>query len=117
MTPVAISLANALLAHQRAVCVPRPAHTSSVPQCLISYGDLCALAGNPVISRAAGPYLREIAEWCQGRGLPPLNALVVNAVTRQPGKNYDAAPGCSLANWLAEATSAIECGVYPATIP
>lgn len=43
----------------------------------ISYGDLARAASYPRHTRRLGPYLLEIAEWCERRGRPPLNALAV----------------------------------------
>jgi len=60
-----------------------------------------------------GKYLREIAEWCQVSGWPPLNALAVNHDTQRPGRGYGGAPGCSLERWQDEVTACIRFADYP----
>lgn len=113
MSAVAQDLANALLAHHRAKCQPN----ASLRSCLITYGALCRNANRPTYTRGSGRYLREVAEWCQQRSLPPINALAVNGKRKKPGPLYDVAPGCSITNWPSEAQSAIDCTRYPQSAP
>jgi hypothetical protein len=108
-------LANALLDHHRAVCVPHTSRPPIVDRCVITYGDLCSQANVPGLERSVGHFLQEVAEWCAAHGYPPINALAVNADSRMPGEGYDLAPGCSIMRWPAEATDAIAFAGYPAT--
>jgi hypothetical protein len=60
-------------------------------------------AGVPHLIRRTGPFLYEVAEWCQERNLPSINALVVLDDEGVPANSYADAPGCSLVNWVDEA--------------
>jgi hypothetical protein len=113
MTPEAEALAQSLLDHHRAVCWPRRGSKPAIVSCLLTYAVLCDHAGVPHLTRAVGPFLREVAEWCEGNGWPPLNALAVNRETRMPGDGYDGAPGCSLLAWPDEARAAVDFERYP----
>ena len=117
MTQIAVMLANALLDHHRAFCVPHTTRPPTIDRCVITYGDLCREAGTPGLERGIGRFLQEVAEWCAARGYPPINSLAVNAETRMPGESYDLAPGCSIVTWPAEATATIVFVGYPATAP
>lgn len=55
-----------------------------------SYKALCDKLG--LHHRAAQWFLGEIQSWCRKHGLPPLQALVVNAKTGRPGSGYSATP-------------------------
>jgi hypothetical protein len=83
----------------------------------IAYGILCARAAFPGSPEGVGPYLREIAEWCNASGFPPLNALAVNATTGIPGDSYNGAGGFSIINWPADLAACVRFTGYPATIP
>ena len=113
MSPEAQKLAQALLDHHRKVCRSRVAELTSPDSCVITYSDLCERAGLAHLKATVGKYLREIAEWCQANGWPPLNALAVNHDTGRPGHGYDNAPGCSLERWEDEATACIRFAGYP----
>ena len=91
MTPEAHALAKALLNHHKQSCQARSVAGASADSHLISYTALCERAGLPWLTRAVGPFLREVAEWCQANGWPPINSLAVNAGTRMPGEGYDGA--------------------------
>jgi hypothetical protein len=116
VTPEARALAQALLDHHKHVCGLATDPNLPIDLCVIPYGDLCELAGMPQLKNVAGKFLREIAEWCHKNGWPPLNALAVNHATRMPGRGYDHAPGCSLANWRNEASACISFSGYPDTV-
>lgn len=60
---------------------------------LIPYKILCEKAGVPFNRATIGDQLREVAEWCEKRGLPVINALVVQKSSGEPGPNYVNAPG------------------------
>ncbi len=113
MTLEAHALAQALLHHHKRVCRPGTNSNPVIDSCVIAYGDLCDLAGLPDVDNSIGTFLREIAHWCYQNGWPPLNALAVNHQTQKPGRGYDRAPGCSLANWRAEAAACINFSGYP----
>ena len=49
----------------------------------------------PYLTHGVGHFLGQVAEWCQGNGLPPLNSLAVNAETKMPGDGYYTAAGRS----------------------
>jgi hypothetical protein len=98
MSGEARALANVLLDHHRRICRPRRLTSNAVTpdavyQSTITYGDLCARAGVPYLTRAVARFLAEIADWCNANGWPPLNSLAVNAQTRVPGEGYDGAGG------------------------
>ena len=116
MSPEAQKLAQALLDHHGKVCRSQGAEITSAASCVITYGDLCERAGLPHLKDTMGKYLREIAEWCQVSGWPPLNALAVNHDTQRPGRGYDGAAGCSLTHWKDEAMACIKFAGYPDVI-
>ena len=113
MSPQAQTLAQTLLDHHRKECRLQSGETPSVDVCVITYGDLCELAGLPHLKPNAGKYLREIAQWCHDNGWPPLNALAVNHETHRPGRGYDGAPGCSLERWQDDVVACIGFAGYP----
>lgn len=117
MTPEARALAQALLDHHRLICRPRRGAQPSVDSCVITYALVCERAGVPHLTRSVGQFLREVAQWCDENGWPPINALAVNRDTRMPGEGYDGAPGCSLLAWSGEAQAAIEFSGYPDVMP
>lgn len=84
MSPEAQALAKTLLVHQKKVG----------KTILVGYKKLCEESGVPFNRQTVGEYLCEIAEWCKGRGLPPINALAVNEKDKRPGPGYDKAPAC-----------------------
>jgi hypothetical protein len=85
MSPEARALANVLLNHHRQAIRRSREPLKDVNGALISYGVLCDRAGLSYRSRNAGPFLREIAEWCHDHEWPPINSLAVNHATRVPG--------------------------------
>lgn len=105
-----IALCNSLLEHHRFAC---PTGNENFRECTIGYLRLCTDAGVPAVYRRCGEFLLEIAQWCDRRGLAPLNALAINEQEEQPGGEYDLAPGCSLMNWPAEAAAAVAERRYP----
>jgi hypothetical protein len=107
----ALAICQVLLDHQRALLgsPKRP----PFQQCLLTYGDICEAARLPLLTQSVNRCLWEIAEFCADNEWPPLNALVVNARTREPDKSYAKAPGCNLKNWLDEAQRVIAYPHYP----
>jgi hypothetical protein len=82
---------------------------------IIAYADLCEFADLPrSYAHPSGNFLVEIAEWCNERGWPPLNALAVNGETRYPGEGYSEAPGCD--DWDRDVRRVIAFIDYPAQI-
>jgi hypothetical protein len=77
---------------------------------------MCREAGVPHLIRSMGLFLYKVAEWCQERDLPPINALVVLEGEKVPGDSYANAPGCSLANWVNEAEEVIRKRRFPEDI-
>lgn len=112
MNPTAILILQALLDHHHHACQPGRA----INECVITYGDLCQLAGLPGIAHPIGPFLQEVAVWCDHNHVPPLNPLAVNAGTGIPGDGYDDAPGCHIENWEDEARACIDFPNYPAHV-
>ena len=51
-----------------------------------TYGDVAKRVG--IYHRHVQSHLYLIWTWCDGRGIPRLNAIVVNAQTRLPGGSY-----------------------------
>lgn len=116
MTAEARALAQVLLDHHRTVCWPKRGTQADIDSCLIVYTPLCERAGMPHLTRSVGQFLREVAQWCEANGWPPINALAVNRDSRMPGDGYDGAPGCSLLKWPDEARAAIEFDGYPTAV-
>ena len=118
MLPESRALCGELLRHHRTTIAAHPPGKHVVPgPYTITYGDLCARAGVPHLTRIVGKFLLEIAEWCAGSGFPPLNALAVNRETRIPGDSYDGAGGFTSANWPTDVEACIRFNGYPATPP
>jgi hypothetical protein len=113
LTPEARALAETLLHHLKGVRRARGSEDLNIAACLVTYGDLCERAGVSHLKPEVGRYLREIAKWCHENGWPPVNALAVNYDTRKPGGGYDAAPGCSLVNWLDQVSACVTFEDYP----
>ena len=107
----AATLCQVLLNHQRELV----ASGKKLPfqDCLITYHDLCDDAGLPFLLEAVNGCLWEIAEFCASNDWPPLNAIVVNARTREPHKSYGRCPGCSLNDWRDQAQAVLEYLYYP----
>jgi hypothetical protein len=116
MSPGAQKFAQALLDHHKKACRLQSKASLTVDSCLITYGDLCERAGLSHLKPNVGKFLREIAQWCDDKGWPPLNALAVNHDTHRPGRGYSGAPGCSIERWQDEVTACIKFADYPAVI-
>src|SRR5882724_982680 len=111
MRQTAEAFAAVLVKHHNRICKPRSRTEKAVTdadikQCVITYGDLCRQAGMG-IPMGSGIFLGEIHRLCQNKGLPPINALVVNGRTLMPGPNY---PG---KNWAQDINRCIAAR-YPA---
>jgi hypothetical protein len=113
MSPEAASMAQVLLDHHGRVCQRPGGPPANVVACLITYKEMCERAGVPFLTRSAGHFLQQVAEWCDVNGWPPINSLAVNQETRMPGGGYDEAPGCSLVDWEAEVKACIAFTEYP----
>lgn len=111
LSPEAAALCQALLNHQRAIvgATKRP----PFQECLMTYRELCDAAGVPLLTQSISGCLWEIAEFCASNEWPPLNSIVVNSRTREPGKDYEKAPGCSLRDWRDEAQRCLDFLHYP----
>jgi hypothetical protein len=107
----ALAICQVLLNHQRSLL--RAAERPPFKQCLLTYRDVCEGAGLPLLIQSVSTCLWEIAEFCADNEWPPLNALVVNSKTFEPGKVYDKAPGCSLKTWREEAQCCLDYAHYP----
>ncbi len=82
---------------------------------IISYSSLLAQIGAPIsLAHSVGKYLYEVADWCAGRGYPPINALAVNQAFGMPGTGYFLAPGGD--DWESEIRSCIAYRGYPMSI-
>lgn len=114
MRPESEAMLRFLLHHHRNICVDQG--RTALRDCTITYGVMCREAGVPHLVRRTGPFLYEVAAWCHGRNLPPINALVVLENVGVPGDAYADAPGCTLANWVQEAESVIADRRYPEDI-
>src|SRR6266481_3944881 len=97
MSPTARAFAQVLInRHGRLraeLSAERNVTESNIEKYTITYGALCeeANAGAPV---GAGKFLCEIHNICEKNGLPPLNALAVNAKNRHPGDKYPGGLQC-----------------------
>lgn len=111
MRAVAQALLKTLLAHHATIFRDEIAK-HRIKSCCITYGDLCTKAGCPEMTLSIGTFLKEISQWCAERGLPPLNALAVNASTGIPAYNYDKGVDCSIDKWEEQVTSCITCKEY-----
>lgn len=77
---------------------PLDVDDDDVKRCVISYASLCENAHlGREFARTSRLFLFEIAEECERRDWPPLNALAVNAQSGYPGDGYNQAPGTF--NW------------------
>lgn len=117
MRSEARALGQALLAqHQATTAQFPPKKLVVVRQYVVRYGVLCERAGVPHIVRIVGEFLREIAEWCDAEGFPPLNSLAVgeNGV---PGDGYDGAGGFMSRDGPKDVEKCIRFGGYPASMP
>lgn len=111
------ALLRALLAHHQMVCRPPGTRITDVNTRVISYGQLCTAAGVPWLVRSVGPFLLEIAEWCEQHGYPPLNSLAVNGESLIPGDSYDGAGNFRLADWQTDVERCLTFPGYPSTLP
>jgi hypothetical protein len=117
MRPEARALAQALLDHHRARTSASPPGKTIVPaHYTVRYGDLCSKAGAAHLTRIAGSFLGEIAEWCADQGYPPLNSLAVNE-TGLPGHGYDGAGGFTIGDWPKEVEECVRFTGYPTSMP
>lgn len=111
------SLVQALLDHHRkAVAAAQPGRRLQVDRYTIRYGMLCDRANVPHLTRGVGPFLQEVAMWCQANGYPPINALAVNE-TGMPGDGYDGAGECEIVKWPEQVEACIRFAGYPAVMP
>ena len=114
MNQITENLLTCLVRFQRELKSTKTPDTVT-PNDLTTYRRICTKAGFPQLTRRIGNQLGEVAEWCQARGLPHLNCLVVNAVEMKPGNGYKFAVGCSAETWWAEVKACL-IAEYPATI-
>lgn len=117
MRPEARALGQALLDQHRAATAQHPPKKHLVHRLYtLRYGVLCDRSGVPHLVRVVGPFLQEVAEWCQSEGCPPLNSLAVgeNGI---PGEGYDGAGGFKAINWASDVEACIRWTQYPLTMP
>jgi len=115
------AIGQKLLEHHSATCrsitvPPLDLLDSDVRRLSIRYRTLCERAGLQSLTRLAGNFLYEIAIWCDEKGWPPINALVVNQ-SGLPGEGYDTAPGGGYARWPEQVRRAITFKGYPDVMP
>ena len=82
-----------------------------IERSVISYVNLCDRAGMPELTRICGPFLGEIAEWCEERGWPLLNALAVQQDSGIPGEGYS-----DILTWPEEVRECIAFDGYPDSV-
>jgi hypothetical protein len=118
MRAEAHALGQSLLDHHRAktAAIP-PGKRLIAARYTLSYSDLCARAGAAHLTRVAGSFLGEIAQWCADSGYPPLNALAVSSSSGQPGEGYDGAGGFKSINWVVDVEACIRFTNYPEKLP
>lgn len=112
MTTKAQAFAEVLIKRHQEVCRTREKHTAEsvdnidIYTCFITYVELCreAKVGAPI---GASLFLAEIYAKCVANGWPPLNSLVVNQKTHEPGKQY------SGKSWKREIKECIAFPGYP----
>ena len=118
MRAEARALGQALLDQHRArTTASPPGKRIIISKYTASYSDVCAHAGAPHLTRVAGSFLGEVAEWCSANGYPPLNALAVSSATGRPGDGFDGAGGFKLDNWPADVEACIRFTGYPQKMP
>jgi hypothetical protein len=111
--------AEVLLVHHRNCCSTLNTTADQIDdwtdrRSCIKYGDLVERAGVRTQPRNCGPFLDDVARWCQVKGWPPLASLVVAAKTGQPGIGYEEAPNGGLARWPDEVRRCIAFRGYSA---
>jgi hypothetical protein len=121
MNPLSFDLGNALLVRHQRLCKGFTGSAETVPDELIrkatiAYKPLLLSIGAPgSLAEGIGTYLGEVAEWCDARGLPPINALAINGELGMPGTGYFLAAGAT-ANWEIDVRKCIACKNYPSRI-
>jgi len=121
MNPLSIDLGNALLARHQSLCASYAGSPDDITDDLIrkvttSYKSLLTTIGAPEsLAESIGNYLGEVAEWCDAKGLPPVNALAINAQLGMPGTGYFMAAGAS-EKWDNDVRRCIACKRYPPQI-
>jgi hypothetical protein len=101
MNPLSFDLGNALLKRHREICGSFTGSADAVTEDLIkaetiSYKALLIKIGAPQsLAESIGNYLGEVADWCDARSFPPVNALAINASLGMPGSGYFTAAGAS----------------------
>jgi hypothetical protein len=117
MKPEARALCQALLDHHsaRTKALP-PGKNVVVTKYTVRYGDLCARAGLPHLTRVVGAFLGEVGAWCAAEGYPPLDVLAVGE-TGLPGERYDGASRFTRKDWPHYARECICFASYPAKMP
>jgi hypothetical protein len=117
MRPEARALGEALLQHHKAITTQKPPGKRILTTTYtIRYGVLCDRAKLPHLVRMVGPFLGEVAEWCEASGFPPLHALAVGE-SQVPGQGYGGAGGFSAASWVTDVERCIRFTDYPKTMP
>jgi hypothetical protein len=121
MNPLSIDLGNALLKRHRQICLEFTGNSNDVPsdliaKSIISYKELLRMIGAPeTLAQSIGIYLVELAEWCEKRNMPPINALAISKSLKSPGPGYYTAPG-STRDWERDVKDCIACRTYPRNV-
>lgn len=112
MSSEAWAILEQLLRHVRQVRLAHPKHTDREIY-LVDYEDLCERARYPQLHKSVKKPLKQIAVWCDSKGLPPINALAVkrSAPPRRPGNAFITTPVTT--EWEVEVANVIACESYP----
>jgi hypothetical protein len=121
MNPLSFDLGNVLLKRHREICgsfsgTPETVKDELIQKATISYKELLMKVGAPpTLAKSVGTYLGEVADWCDARCFPPVNALAINATLGMPGTGYFTAAGAS-GKWGNDVRKCIVFRGYPPRI-
>lgn len=118
INPLSYDLGTALFKRHQEKCGRFTGAAAAVTEDLIkeatiSYKALLIKVGAPEsLAESIGNYLGEVAEWCDERGMPPVNALAINASFGMPGPGYFTAAGAT-EKWESDVRKCIAFKGYP----
>ena len=119
INPLSYDLGNALFKRHQEKCsgftvTAELVTEDQIKEATISYKALLIKVGAPEsLAESIGAYLGEVAEWCDARNMPPVNALAINASLGMPGVGYFTAAGAS-EKWQNDVRKCIAFKGYPA---
>jgi hypothetical protein len=122
INPLSYDLGNALFKHHQERCsgftgTAELVTENQIKEATIPYKALLIKVGAPEsLAESIGTYLGEVAEWCDSRGMPPVNALAINASLGMPGVGYFTAAGAS-EKWQSDVRKCIVFKGYPTRMP